>query len=80
MSTIVTFRRQSHGSNAAVADRREGLRGVLVAIIAVYARIDDRLEKRRSRRLLAEMSDYQLKDIGLCRADAVKESARSFWD
>ena len=42
--------------------------------------LDERLEKRKSRRLLQELTDYQLKDIGLTRADAFKEGQRRFWD
>jgi uncharacterized protein YjiS (DUF1127 family) len=38
-----------------------------------------RLAKRRSRRALMELSDYQLKDIGLTRSDALSEGMRPFW-
>ncbi len=34
----------------------------------------------RSRRQLAELSDEQLKDIGICHADAIIESKRPFYD
>ena len=39
-----------------------------------------RLERRRSRRALLEMSDEQLKDIGLSRADAYREAHRRLWN
>ena len=42
--------------------------------------IEERLERSRSRRALQELSDHQLKDIGLSRADAFKEGTRRFWD
>ena len=37
------------------------------------------LERRRSRHALLEMSDSQLKDIGLSRAEAFGEANRPFW-
>ena len=33
----------------------------------------------RQRRALLTMSDYMLKDIGISRADAERESRRPFW-
>jgi uncharacterized protein YjiS (DUF1127 family) len=38
------------------------------------------LEKRRSRLALMAMTDDQLKDIGLSRADAVREGLRRPWE
>lgn len=41
----------------------------------------DWLEKRRSRQTLAELSEDQLRDIGISRAEARKEVAKSwYWD
>ena len=37
-------------------------------------------EISKQRRALAEMSDHQLKDIGVTRFDADAEAARPFWD
>lgn len=37
-------------------------------------------ELHRQRRLLAQLSDEGLKDLGLSRADIVEESQRPFWD
>ncbi len=34
----------------------------------------------RERRALLALSDYDLKDIGLSRADAHREASRSLWD
>jgi uncharacterized protein YjiS (DUF1127 family) len=42
--------------------------------------LERRFEKRRSRRMLLELTDYQLKDIGITRADAHGEASRRFWD
>ncbi|MFE0014016.1 DUF1127 domain-containing protein [Mesorhizobium sp. NPDC059054] len=38
------------------------------------------LERHRSRKILLEMTDEQLKDIGISRADAHREGMRSFLD
>ncbi|ARU59451.1 hypothetical protein OLMES_5471 [Oleiphilus messinensis] len=37
-------------------------------------------EIARQRRELAQLSDAQLKDIGISRVDALQEAERSFWD
>jgi uncharacterized protein YjiS (DUF1127 family) len=37
------------------------------------------LERSRQRRALAQLSDSMLKDIGLTRAEAETESAKSWW-
>ena len=36
-------------------------------------------ERRRQRRVLLELSDHALKDIGLNRADAFEEGTKPFW-
>jgi uncharacterized protein YjiS (DUF1127 family) len=45
----------------------------------VQALLEWRELARQRRRLLA-LDDRMLKDIGLSRADAVREAARPFWD
>ena len=37
-------------------------------------------ELARQRRALAALSDQMLKDLGLTRADALREAGRPFWD
>jgi uncharacterized protein YjiS (DUF1127 family) len=37
------------------------------------------LERSRSRRALAAFDDHQLRDIGLSRVDAWRESSKCFW-
>jgi uncharacterized protein YjiS (DUF1127 family) len=37
------------------------------------------MERRRTRRDLLELTDYQLQDIGLTRLDAINEGRRPFW-
>jgi len=50
------------------------------SIMSLVARLEQQLEKRRTRTALLEMSDDQLKDIALSRADAYREANRRFWD
>ena len=37
-------------------------------------------ELARQRRALGALSDHMLKDLGLTRADALREAGRPFWD
>ena len=79
MGTIVTIaesRSLSPGHSQRAA-RRVRPHQILLAMMDW---LDAKLEKRRSRRLLLELSDYELKDIGLSRYDAVREAQRRFWD
>lgn len=48
-------------------------------LVAVHW-ISWRIERRRTRRALLSMTDDQLKDIGISRADAYREGIRSFLD
>ncbi len=51
--------------------------------LQVLAHLSDMLaswERRaRERRMLAEMSTHMLKDLGISRGDAVRESSKPFW-
>lgn len=58
--------------------KREGK--ILARFTALLSGLERRLEKRRSRRMLLELNDSQLKDIGVTRADAYREGIRSFLD
>lgn len=49
-------------------------------LVALAVRIAGYAERRRSRLALLEMTDDQLKDIGVSRADAWNEGRRSVWD
>ena len=57
-------------------------RGTSPAIVAaqLLSRALLWLEVRRQRRQLQGLSDAMLRDIGLSRADAERESTRPFWD
>ena len=46
---------------------------------ALLARFLEMMELARQRRHLAALSDWQLKDIGLSRADVAAETGKSFW-
>lgn len=46
---------------------------------ALGARLAAALERRRTRRALAQLDDAGLADVGLTREEARAESARPFW-
>ena len=48
-------------------------------LAATLSWIARRMECRRTRMALLEMTDDQLKDIGLSRTDAYGEARRPFW-
>ena len=48
--------------------------------MAAASWIGSQMERRRSRRALLEMTDDQLKDIGLSRGEAHCEYMRRLWD
>ena len=81
MDTIETIR---HAGIELVGPRPSGRRGFvgrLVHVVRSLARwIDALIERRRSRLALLEMTDEQLKDIGVSRGDAHREGIRPFWD
>lgn len=72
----VRFSRSVSGRRGKAASLNALLRGVGSAL----GWLEDRLEKRRSRLSLDDLTDSQLKDIGISRADAYREACRSFWD
>jgi len=74
MSTIRTIGRNSPA-------RRTGREsnGLVSLLMGLLVSIDAMEERRRSRNALSALSDEQLKDIGLSRADAFHEASRPFW-
>ncbi|MBN9244135.1 MAG: DUF1127 domain-containing protein [Mesorhizobium sp.] len=56
------------------------VRRVRIVLRSVAAWIGRLLERRRSRMALLEMTDDQLKDIGISRADAYREGIRPPWE
>ncbi|MGQ7791860.1 DUF1127 domain-containing protein [Faunimonas sp. B44] len=56
-------------------------RGALHSLaVALLERLSEMAERRRTRRALLALTDDQLKDIGISRADAYREGLRRFWD
>lgn len=47
---------------------------------ALLSRMTNMVSLYRQRRKLAALDDALLADIGISRADALKEAARPFWD
>jgi uncharacterized protein YjiS (DUF1127 family) len=74
MSTI----RIIGGDSPATGTERQN-NGARSLLMAVLVSIDAMAEKHRSRNVLSGLSDEQLKDIGLSRADAFREASRPFW-
>ena len=58
--------------------RSEGRRGLPLTM--VMQKLAAMLERHRTRRILLGLTDEQLKDIGISRADAEGEGYRPFWD
>ncbi len=52
---------------------------VLGRLCALLKRLNEYRELSRQRRQLAQLPDYLLKDIGISRADALKEADKPFW-
>ncbi|WP_442577629.1 DUF1127 domain-containing protein [Mesorhizobium sp. ASY16-5R] len=75
MSTMKTISPSGSFRDVApgIATRLARLLSMAVEGLSVMA------ERRRSRLLLLEMTDSQLKDIGLSRADAEREGLRRPW-
>ena len=71
MSTIDTF-----GSDIGLSSRKT--KEYRLPKLLMW--LEQMLERRRSRHALMQMSDDQLKDIGVSRAEAYGEANRPFWD
>lgn len=62
------------GSNGAASHSRR------VTLLSIAEWVEALLERRRSRLALLELTDDQLKDIGLSRSEAHREACRPAWD
>lgn len=83
MDTIATIRhvRAALPNQTRRPSGRRGFVSRLVWVVNSLAKwIDHLLDRRRSRLALMEMTDYQLKDIGISRCDAHREGIRPFWE
>jgi uncharacterized protein YjiS (DUF1127 family) len=74
MSTIRTIGRDMPATRTSRESKR-----LVSLLMAVLAGIDAMAERHRSRNALSALNDEQLKDIGLSRADAFRETSRPFW-
>jgi len=79
MSAIDTIRKSSTFKEP-VSTRPDYLRRINVAVTRFVDWLEFRLERRRSRLALLELTDEQLADIGISRGEAYKEGIRSFLD
>ena len=59
--------------------RQQPHRGRLHVLLAACARVERWFERMRERRMLAELTDRDLRDIGLSRYDAMHEWRKPFW-
>lgn len=71
-----TLNRSDGRAKAYTAPRRAANDNLLLFAFDQFLLWRDRV---RTRRYLAMMSDYQLKDIGISRTDAYNEADKPFW-
>ena len=70
----------AHQAQAPATQTATFRRSLRTHCIAAANWIGRQLERRRSRLALLEMTDEQLKDIGLSRGEAHTEYMRRLWD
>ena len=76
MTTIDTRYRMAEGHASEVSASKVKISLTLSVLTWLHTALD----RRRSRLALLEMSDEQLKDIGLSRADAYREGHIPLWN
>ncbi|PBC04952.1 DUF1127 domain-containing protein [Mesorhizobium sp. WSM3860] len=80
MNTIDILRYGSAELHGRPSGRRGFINRVVSVLRSIARQIDRMLERRRGRLALLEMTDEQLKDIGISRCDANREGIRPLWD
>lgn len=75
MSTIDTMPRKDRRTHSAPVPSSTTL-----LLSGLLGRIGRAVERWRQRRDLLELTDPELRDIGLTRRQARREAARPFWD
>jgi uncharacterized protein YjiS (DUF1127 family) len=82
MDTIETIRYvgPTLGARTRPLVHRGFVNRLLLVLVSIAGQLDRMLERRRSRLALLEMTDEQLKDIGVSRCDAHRESIKPFWE
>ena len=76
MTTIDTRYRMTEGRAFEVSTSK----AKVSLMTSALSWLDNILDRRRSRLALLEMSDAQLKDIGISRADAYREGHIPLWN
>lgn len=61
----------------AATPRTPGVPSVVIRLATWLAAVS---AARQQRKALMKLDDHSLKDIGLSRADVVREASRRFWD
>lgn len=80
MDTIETIHYAGPTARASTPLRGGFVNRLVVVLGSIASQIDAMLERRRSRLALLEMTDEQLKDIGVSRCDAHREGIRPMWE
>lgn len=79
MSAIGTIRRDAERMQRSFG-RETHVRRFSRAVASFFVWINAMLDRRRGRLALLEMTDEQLKDIGISRCDAHREGIRRLWE
>lgn len=83
MSTIKAINRadaEAFGQAGRPSSWKAYVRRLVRMVTSLATLLDYLHERRRGRLALLEMTDEQLKDIGISRCDAHREGLRSLWD
>jgi uncharacterized protein YjiS (DUF1127 family) len=68
-----------HVEGSLLAARPVAVTLLFQILVSAAATVELWVQRARQRRQLARLNQYQLKDIGLSRADAEGEASRPFW-
>ena len=80
MSTIDTIQSRWGGAAVVVGPSVSAYAYKLfVAVEAIALNVQGAFERQRSRKELMRLSDQQLDDIGITRAEALREAGRPIW-
>jgi uncharacterized protein YjiS (DUF1127 family) len=71
---------QSHRPSGPVARHARGCLGAILRLVKALARAADAsISHRRQLRVLAELNDHLLRDVGLSRDDVARACGKSLW-
>ena len=80
MDTIDTIRYNSAELHGDASARRGFVNRLTLVLLSIASQLDHMMQRRRGRLALLEMTDEQLKDIGISRCDAHREGIKAFWE